>query len=116
NIAVSQQAEPPQPHQVLYLGDQVAHRRLQAGGRGVYQRGVAQQAVVAKAQMLGGFQRAQVVQRAVFQRVQAAVGQVAVGVKQVFVVKKQAHSSSLLSWICWRSSSLARQSWLFTVA
>ena len=60
--------------------------------------------------MLGGFQRPQVIQRTVLQGVQSLVGQVAVGGKQIFVVKIQAHSFSLLSWICWRSSSLARQS------
>ena len=116
DIAVCHNAETAQPHQALHLRDQVAHRLLHGLGRGLDQRRVAQQAVVAEAQMLGGLQRAKVIERAVLQRVQARIGQVALGVNEFFVIKIKAQSLCLLSPICWRSSSFARHSWLLTVA
>ena len=116
HIPVCHDAEAAQPHQALHLRDQVAHGLLHGLGRGLDQRRVAQQAVVAEAQMLGGLQRAKVIERAVLQSVQARIGQVAFGVKEFFVIKIKAHSICLLSSICWRSSSFARQSWLLTVA
>ncbi len=39
--------------------------------------------------MLGGLQRAKVIERAVLQRVQARIGQVALGVKEFFVIKNK---------------------------
>ena len=87
NIAVCHNAEAAQPHKALHLRDQVAHRLLHTVGRGVDHGRVAQQTVVTEAQMLGGLQCAEVVQRAVLNGVQPLVGQMAFGVKEFVVIK-----------------------------
>ena len=116
HIAVGEQPEAAQPHEVLHLRDEIPHGALQPLGHGLHQLGVAQQTVVAEGEMLRRLQTAQLIQRAVPESVQSLVCEMPFRIKQLFIVKKQAHSFCLLSVICWRSSALARNSWLCTVA
>ena len=90
------------------------HRQGLVGGRLLervpfQQGGVAHEAGVAEAQMLGGFQPAQFVQLAAHKGPQPLAGEVAVGPEQF------GHCLSLLSLICCCSIFFARNSWVCTV-